>query len=525
MDTENLDILGTIINPSKIYRNLSPALLVEHALEKGEGVLASTGAIQVSTGKHTGRSPNDKFLSEDPDLLEKIWWGEANRPIKPEAFERLLAKVISHLNGKELYVFDGFAGADPQYRLPLRVINELAWHNLFAHQLFLRPSSQDLTNHQAEFTVISAPTFKANPEEDETNSEAFVLLSFARKLVIVGGTHYAGEVKKSIFTVMNYLMPEKNVLPMHCSANIGSDGKVALFFGLSGTGKTTLSADPNRQLIGDDEHGWSDTGVFNFEGGCYAKCIELSHEKEPQIWDAIRFGCVLENVVLDEATRIANYDSAELTENTRAGYPIDFILGATLSGVGGQPKTVIFLTADAFGVLPPVSRLSPAQAMYHFISGYTSKLAGTEAGVTEPQATFSACFGAPFLPLPPTHYTNMLGQRIAKHNARVYLINTGWTGGPYGVGERISLPYTRAIVNAALNGELEKTDFKPHPIFQIEIPKTCPEVPTDVLNPKNTWANKDDYDKKARELAQRFAKNSEQFSGISEKILEAGPLT
>jgi phosphoenolpyruvate carboxykinase (ATP) len=525
METSNSDILDTLISPSKIYHNLSPTLLVEHALKKEEGLLASTGAIQVSTGKRTGRSPNDKFISEDPDFLEKIWWGKSNRPMKPEAFERLLAKVISHLNGKELYVFDGFAGADPQYRLPLRVINELAWHNLFAHQLFLRPSVQELTNHQAEFTVISAPTFKANPEDDGTNSEAFILLSFARKLVIVGGTHYAGEVKKAIFTVMNYLMPEKNVLPMHCSANIGSDGKVALFFGLSGTGKTTLSADPNRQLIGDDEHGWSDTGVFNFEGGCYAKCIDLSHEKEPQIWDAIRFGCVLENVVLDETTRIANYNSAELTENTRAGYPINFMPGATISGVGGQPEIVIFLTADAFGVLPPVSRLSPIQAMYHFISGYTSKLAGTEAGVTEPQATFSACFGAPFLPLPPTHYADMLGQRIAKHNARVYLINTGWTGGPYGVGERISLPYTRAIVTATLNGELENTDFEPHPIFKIEMPKTCPEVPTDVLNPKNTWANKDDYDKKARELAKLFAKNSEQFSGISEKILEAGPLT
>ena len=525
MDIENLDVPGATIKPSKIHRNLSPPQLVEHTLKKDEGVLARSGALQVSTGKHAGRSPNDKFLSEDPDFSEKIWWGEINRPIKPEVFERLLAKVISYLNDKELYVFDGFAGADPQYRLSLRVINELAWNNLFAHQLFLRPSQQELKEHQTEFTVISAPNFKANPEEDGTHSETFIFVSFARKLAIIGGTHYAGEVKKSIFSVMNYLMPERNVLPMHCSANIGSEGDVALFFGLSGTGKTTLSADPARRLIGDDEHGWSDSGIFNFEGGCYAKCIGLTREKEPQIWDAIRFGCVIENVVLDEVTRIADYDSSELTENTRAGYPIDFIPRAAIPGVGGQPETVIFLTADAFGVLPPISRLSPAQAMYHFLSGYTSKLAGTETGITKPQATFSACFGAPFLPLPPTRYADMLGERIEKHNARVYLINTGWTGGAYGVGERISLSHTRAIVNAALGGQLEKADFAPHPVFQIEVPKSCPDVPTEVLDPKNTWADKDDYDKNARELAQRFAKNSEQFSEVSREILEAGPLT
>ena len=525
MDIENLDVSGATIKPSKIYRNLAPAELVEHTLKKDAGALTRSGALRVSTGKHTGRSPKDKFLSEDPDYSEQIWWGEVNQPIKPESFEGLLAKVTSYLNDKELYVFDGFAGADPQYRLSLRVINEVAWHNLFAHQLFLRPSPQELKDHQAEFTVISAPNFKANPEEDGTRSEAFVLLSFARKLVIIGGTNYAGEIKKSIFTVMNYLMPERNVLPMHCSASIGSDGKVALFFGLSGTGKTTLSADPNRRLIGDDEHGWSDSGIFNFEGGCYAKCISLSREKEPQIWDAIRFGCVVENVVLDEVTRKADYNSSEITENTRAGYPINFIPGAVIPGVGGQPETVIFLTADAFGVLPPVSRLSPAQAMYHFLSGYTSKLAGTETGITKPQATFSACFGSPFLPLPPTRYADMLGERIEKHNARVYLVNTGWTGGAYGVGERMSLPHTRAIVNAALSGELEKADFTPHPVFQIEVPKSCPDVPTEVLDPKNTWANKDDYDKNARELAQRFAKNSEQFSEVSKEILEAGPLS
>lgn len=512
-----------IQNVGPLYRNLSPSQLVEHALLKEEGTLVESGALRVTTGNRTGRSPNDKFVAKDPAISEEIWWGEANCPFNPDAFEQLRRKITAYLQSRPLYVFDGFAGADPNYRLPIRVINEFAWHNLFAHQLFVRPSEKELKEHSPEFTVISAPNFKAVPEEDGTNSEAFILLSLAQNLVLIGGTHYAGEVKKSIFTVMNYLMPKQGVLPMHCSANIGENGDVALFFGLSGTGKTTLSADPRRRLIGDDEHGWSDSGVFNFEGGCYAKCIQLSHEREPQIWDAIRFGCVIENVVTHEGTRIVDYDSSEITENTRAGYPVHFISKAETSGVGGHPKTVIFLTADAFGVLPPISKLSPAQAMYHFISGYTSKLAGTETGITTPQATFSACFGAPFLPLDPSRYSEMLGKRIKEHDAQVYLVNTGWTGGPYGEGERIQLTYTRAMVNAALSGNLDNADFKPHPVFHVEVPTSCPGVPSEVLDPKNTWKDKDNYDKSARALALRFNRNAEQLRDIPSEIMTANP--
>jgi phosphoenolpyruvate carboxykinase (ATP) len=521
---ENINLAGTSIDLSEVYRNLSPCQLIEHTLKKDEGILMQSGALRVTTGKRSGRSPDDKFLADDPEFSDEIWWGEVNRPFEQEAFDRLLQKVASYLKGRSAYVFDGFAGADPQHRLSVRVINELAWHNLFAHQLFLRPSQEELESHRPEFTVVFAPNLEANPEEDGTNSEAFILLSFARKLVLIGGTHYAGEAKKSIFSVMNYLMPKKGVLPMHCSANMGAEGDTALFFGLSGTGKTTLSADPNRSLIGDDEHGWTESGIFNFEGGCYAKCINLTREREPQIWDAIRFGSVVENVAVKEGTRTPDYDSAELTENTRAAYPIDFIPGAAIPGMGDHPKTVIFLTADAFGVLPPISRLSPSQAMYHFISGYTSKLAGTEAGITKPEATFSTCFGAPFLPLHPSRYAEMLGERIEKHNVGVYLVNTGWTGGPHGVGRRISLPHTRAMVKAALTGGLEKADFQSHPVFQMEFPKSCPHVPAEVLDPRNTWENKSDYDENAQDLARLFGKNIEQFSGVSDEIHNAGPL-
>ena len=522
MANPSLSAIG-LENVAEVYRNLSPVHLIEHTLRNGEGVLAESGALRVTTGSNTGRSPNDKFVVDDPEVSDQIWWGDVNRPIKPDAFERLYQKVVAHLQSRPLYVFDGFAGADPEYRLPIRVVNEIAWHNHFAHQLFVRPSEEELANHHPEFTVLSAPNLKADPEQDGTNSDVFILLSLARKLILIGGSHYAGEIKKSIFTVMNYLMPQRDVLPMHCSANIGKQGDVALFFGLSGTGKTTLSADPKRGLIGDDEHGWSDSGVFNFEGGCYAKCIKLSPEKEPQIWEAIRFGSVIENVTFYGQTRKVDFDSSEITENTRVAYPVEFIPGAVIPGVGGHPETVIFLTADAFGVLPPIARLNRTQAMYHFISGYTSKVAGTEKGITEPQTTFSPCFGAPFLPLHPSRYAQMLGERIEKHGANVYLVNTGWTAGPYGEGHRMELPYTRAMITAALSGELEKADFQPHPVFQVEVPKSCPEVPSELLDPKNTWKDKDAYDRSANELAKRFAENSEGFSEVVQEILTAGP--
>ncbi len=522
MEDKSLAASG-IENAAEVYRNLSHSDLIKRSLESGEGVLADSGALRVTTGKNTGRSPNDKFIVDEPDISDQIWWGEINRPFQPEAFERLHQKAVAHLQNLPLYVFDGFAGTDPEYRLAIRVVNEVPWHNLFAHQLFVRPTEEELKGHRPEFTVLSVPNCKANPEEDGTNSDVFILVSLTRKLILIGGSHYAGEIKKSIFTVMNYLMPQRDVLPMHCSANIGEQGDVALFFGLSGTGKTTLSADPKRCLIGDDEHGWSDSGVFNFEGGCYAKCIKLSPELEPQIWEAIRFGSVIENVTFQGDTNKVDYDSSEITENTRVAYPVEFIPGAVIPGVGGHPRTVIFLTADAFGVLPPISRLTREQAMYHFISGYTSKVAGTEKGITEPQTTFSPCFGAPFLPLQPSRYAEMLGQRVERHEADVYLVNTGWTAGPYGEGHRMKLNYTRAMVTAALTGDLKEVDFQPHPVFQVEIPKTCPDIPSEILDPKNTWKDKDAYDRTAKELARRFAENAEGFSEVAPEILSAGP--
>ena len=505
-----------------VHSNLSSAALVEQALSRGEGILTRQGAFRSETGSRTGRSPNDKFIVKH-EGLDEVWWGDVNRPFDPDRFDRIKEKVLQHYEGREAFVFDGFAGADPNHRLSVRIVTELAWHNLFARQLFIRPTPEQLADHTPGFTVISAPSLEADPDSDGTNSGAFILLSLRHRLVLVGGTYYAGEIKKSIFTVMNYLMPQQDVLPMHCSANIGDDGSTALFFGLSGTGKTTLSADPDRQLIGDDEHGWSDQGVFNFEGGCYAKCINLSQKNEPQIWEAIRFGSVLENVVVDPLTRAIDYDDSSLTENTRVAYPVEFIPGAVIPGVGGHPDTVVFLTADAFGVLPPIARLSRQQAMYHFISGYTSKLAGTEAGVTEPQATFSACFGAPFLPLHPQRYAEMLGERIDQHAARVYLVNTGWTGGPYGEGRRMDLPHTRAMVAAALNGSLEQASLTAHPVFGVEIPDSCPGVPDEVLNPRNTWQDKDAYDRKAAELAELFQRNMENFQ-VADAISAAGPV-
>ncbi|NPV53653.1 MAG: phosphoenolpyruvate carboxykinase (ATP) [Firmicutes bacterium] len=521
-ETYNLESLG-IINPGKVHRNLSVPSLVERALARGEGMLTTKGALSVRTGKYTGRSPNDRFFVDSGTAHEEILWGGPNKPFAPDAFERLYKRLTAYLQNRELFIFDGFVGADPRYRLPVRVVNELAWQNLFAHQLFLRPSAEELKEHKPEFTVICAPGFNAVPEIDATRSEAFVIINYEKNVVIIGAARYAGEMKKSVFTVMNYILPHKGVFPMHCSANVGKNGDVALFFGLSGTGKTTLSADPDRRLIGDDEHGWSDDGVFNFEGGCYAKCIHLSPETEPQIWDAIRFGAVVENVVVDEETRDIDFDSNAITENTRSGYPIDHIPGAVVPGVAGHPKTVVFLTADAFGVLPPIARLTEDQAMYHFLSGYTSKLAGTERGIIEPEATFSTCFGAPFLPLRPVVYSNLLGEKLRKHKAQVYLINTGWSGGPYGVGKRINLKYTRRMVSAALNGELEGVKFTPDPIFGVLVPESCPDVPGEILRPVNTWADKEAYDKQARELARRFAKNFEKFSGVPESVVAAGP--
>jgi len=514
--------VSQLLGQGNVRRNLFPVQLIEAALRRGEAELGSRGSLVASTGKRTGRSPKDKFIVKDAITSNKVAWGSVNQPISPEVFDALYERVVEYLAGKELFVQDMFCGADPTYRLPIQVINEYAWHNLFVRQLFIRPTAEELKNHSPEFTIVSAPSFLADPKRDGVNSEAFVIVNFTKKIVIIGGTGYAGEMKKSIFGIMNLLLPERDVFPMHCSSNIGQDGVTALFFGLSGTGKTTLSADPTRRLIGDDEHGWSANGVFNFEGGCYAKCIHLSPETEPQIYNALGFGSVLENVVLDPDTRIANYDDDSLTENTRAAYPVEFIDNAVIPGFGGHPKNVVFLTADAFGVLPPISKLTPEQAMYHFMSGYTAKVAGTEAGVTEPQATFSTCFGAPFMPLPPKVYAEMLGRRLREHSAQCWLVNTGWQGGPYGIGKRMNLPYTRAMVNAVVEGRLANVEFEVEPAFGFSIPKSCPGVPSEILAPRNSWKDKAAYDKMAADLSARFAKNFENFDAPAE-IKAAGP--
>jgi phosphoenolpyruvate carboxykinase (ATP) len=514
--------VAQLLGQEKVHRNLFPAPLVEAALRRGEAELAAGGSLVAGTGKRTGRSPKDKFTIKDALTENRIAWGSANQPFPPDKFDALYERVLDHLKGKELFVQDLFCGADPQYTLPIQVINEYAWHSLFVRQLFIRPTAEELKTHKPEFTIVSAPSFKADPKRDGTNGEVFVLVNFSKKLALIGGTEYAGEMKKAIFGVMNFVLPERNVFPMHCSANVGADGVTALFFGLSGTGKTTLSADPGRRLIGDDEHGWSATDVFNFEGGCYAKCIRLSRETEPEIYNAIRFGSVLENVVLDPVTRIPDYDDESKTENTRAAYPMEFIDNAMVPGVGRHPKNVVFLTADAFGVLPPVSKLTPEQAMYHFMSGYTAKVAGTEAGITEPQAIFSTCFGAPFMPRAPKVYAEMLGQRLREHKAQCWLVNTGWQGGPYGVGKRMSLPYTRAMVNALVDGKLAAVEFEIEPSFGLSIPKSCPGVPPELLNPRNSWKDKAAYDKLAAELSARFAKNFEQFDA-SPEVKAAAP--
>lgn len=514
--------LEATINGKNVLKNLSVSKLVEKALERKEATLSSTGALRATTGKYTGRSPKDKFFVAEPSVMDDIAWGSVNRPIEEEKFNKLLDKVLTYLQGQnELYLFQGFAGADKASQLSIQVLNEYAWHNLFSHQLFIRPTEEELKNHQPEFTIVSAPNFKADPAVDGTNSEAFILVSLEQKIVLIGGTEYAGEIKKSIFTIMNYLLPKKGIFSMHCSSNVGEDGDVALFFGLSGTGKTTLSADPNRRLIGDDEHGWSDNGVFNIEGGCYAKCINLSEETKPEIFQAIRFGAVLENVVLDDEG-VADYDDGTLTENTRTAYPLTSIRNSILPSVAGQPTNVVFLTADASGVLPPISKLSKEQAMYHFLSGYTSKLAGTERGVTTPQATFSTCFGEPFLPLDASVYAEMLGERIDKYGVNVYLVNTGWSGGAYGTGSRMKLSYTRAMVNAAVSGELAGVDTMKEPYFGLEIPKSINGVPSDVLNPIQTWSDKAAYEAAAKELAAKFKENFKRFDKVSAETIAKG---
>ncbi|CAN5608633.1 phosphoenolpyruvate carboxykinase (ATP) [soil metagenome] len=520
----SLEVAG-IKNPGTVYLNPSPAELVEHAVRRGEAQLSDTGALVAETGKLTGRSPKDRFFVRHGKSAEKIDWGARNQPFELEKFDALYERVREHLQGKELFVIDGYIGADPQYRIKLRVVAEYAWHALFAQQLFRRPVREELEDFVPEFVSLSSPTFEAVPERDGTRTETFVGIDLERELVLIVGSEYAGEIKKSIFTSGNYLFPEEGAAGMHCSANIDEDDKVALFFGLSGTGKTTLSADPSRRLIGDDEHGWSDNGIFNFEGGCYAKCINLSKEQEPQIFDAIRFGSVIENVVIDPLTREPDFKDDSLTENTRVAYPLEFIANFVPEGRAGHASTVVFLTADAFGVLPPISRLTAAAAMYHFLSGFTSKLAGTEAGLgDEPEPSFSTCFGAPFLPLNPGIYAQMLGDRIEKHGASVYLVNTGWTGGPFGVGERMDLLHTRAMVNAATSGALDDVSTRRHPIFNVDVPVACPGVPDEVLDPRGTWSNADEYDAQARELARMFAKNFEQYrSSVPPSVAEAGP--
>ena len=515
----DLSYLG-ITATKEIYRNLPVAILTEKALARGEGTLSNTGALVVKTGKYTGRSANDKFIVDTLAVHDEIAWGKVNRPIDKATYDAIYSKVVAYLQNREIFVFDGFAGADKKYMQRFRIINELASQNLFIHQLLRRPTEEDLVDFKPDYTIIAAPGFKCIPEIDGTRSEAAILVNYEEKMVVICGTQYAGEIKKSVFSVMNYILPKMGVFPMHCSANIGHDGDSAVFFGLSGTGKTTLSADPNRKLIGDDEHGWADDSVFNFEGGCYAKCINLSKEKEPDIYNAIKFGALVENVVMDPDTREFDFDDASLAENSRVGYPVEYINNAELSGKSQSvPKTVIFLTADAYGVLPPISKLDKNQAMYYFVSGFTSKLAGTEIGITSPVPTFSTCFGEPFLPLDPSVYANMLAEKVEKSGANVYLVNTGWNG----TGKRMKLAYTRAMITAALNGTLEKAEFVTDPYFGVAVPTTCEGVPSELMIPANTWEDKAAYEAKAKELAKSFVENFKKYTHMSAEVVAAGP--
>jgi phosphoenolpyruvate carboxykinase (ATP) len=507
------------------YWNLPPAELIEQAVRRGEGQLVHGGPFNAITAPHTGRSPNDRFVVREPSADDKVWWGAVNVPFEAERYETLRAEVVDYLSERDLFARDMWAGADPEYRLAVRVVTPSAWHNLFAYNMFRRPEAGEVENMEPGFTVLHAPEFEADPARHGTRTGTFIILNFGRREVLIGGTRYAGEIKKSIFAVMNYFLPQRGVLSMHCSANVGSDGDAALFFGLSGTGKTTLSADPERGLIGDDEHGWSEDGIFNFEGGCYAKVIRLSQSGEPEIYATTRmFGTVLENVAVNE-DRTIDLDSQEITENTRASYPLEAIPNFLPEASAGHPQNIIFLTADAYGVLPPISRLTPDQAMFHFLSGYTAKLAGTERGVTEPKATFSACFGAPFLALHPSVYADMLGDKIERHGAKVWLVNTGWTGGAYGEGERMNLAHTRAMISAALAGDLDQVDTEPDPIFGLHIPVEVPGVPNEVLRPRDTWADSAAYDEQAKKLAGMFRENFEKFAeAVTEGVRQAGPL-
>ncbi len=492
--------------------NFGPEALVEEALRRHEGSMSRGGALVTLTGQHTGRSANDKFISEEGTIKDQIWWGKINRPISPEKFDLLHAHLMDHLRNRDVFVQDCFAGAHPKFRLPVRVVTENAWHNLFAYNMFIQATPGELANFEPAFTVIQAPSCHANPKIHGTNSEVFIVVSFEKRMVLVGGSSYAGEIKKSIFSILNYLLPPQGVLPMHCSANVGAKGDSAIFFGLSGTGKTTLSADSSRTLIGDDEHGWGEDGVFNFEGGCYAKVINLSPEAEPEIFKTTRtFGSILENVIMNMDTRELDLHDGSLTENTRSSYPLSQIPNASATGRAGHPKNIVMLTCDAFGVLPPISQLTADQAMYHFLSGYTAKVAGTEKGVKEPSATFSTCFGAPFMPRHPTVYAKLLGEKMARHGAKCWLVNTGWSGGGYGVGQRMRIQHTRAMLNAAIEGKLETASFRPDPNFGVLVPDGCPDVPADVLNPRNTWTDATAYDRQAQDLTRRFAKNFEQF--------------
>lgn len=514
----NLDDLN--LNAENVKYQLSVPELVEEALKNGEGTLADSGALAIDTGKFTGRSPKDRFIVCDETTEKTVWWGDINIKISPAHFDALFQKMTTHLSTKQIYVRDAYACADENYKTTIRVVTENAFQNLFANNLFLRFNEGEELPTQPEWTIIAAPSFFADPQVDGTRQSNFSILNFSKKMIIIGGTAYTGEIKKGIFSVLNYILPqERQTLSMHCSANVGAEGDTAIFFGLSGTGKTTLSADPNRSLIGDDEHGWSDKSVFNFEGGCYAKCVDLTAESEPQIFKAIKFGSLLENTNYYAHSRRVNFSDIKKTENTRVAYPIHYIDNAISPSVANGPKNIFFLTADAFGVLPPISKLTQGQAMFHFISGYTAKVAGTEAGVTEPQLTFSACFGKAFLPLHPAKYAKLLGDKMTKHNVNVWLVNTGWSGGPYGVGKRMKLSYTRAMISDALNGTLANVPMEEHPVFGLFMPKTCPNVPSEILNPRNTWENKNDYDKKANELAQAFLDNFKQFEEFADKAI------
>jgi phosphoenolpyruvate carboxykinase (ATP) len=518
----------TGINHTKgVLWNLHPAELVEEAIKRGEGVMTDSGALMCDTGKFTGRAPKDRFIVKDDVTADKVWWSDVNVAFNTDKFDQLYDKMVEFLDGRKIYVRDVAAGSDPRFRMNVRIIDTQAWHNLFCYNMFLRLNQNEVENFHPDFTILAIPEFKADPEVDDTRSENFAIINFKRRIILVGGTAYAGETKKGVFSVLNFMLPDQeHVLSMHCSANMGKQGDTAIFFGLSGTGKTTLSADPNRYLIGDDEHGWTDDGIFNFEGGCYAKVIDLTPESEPEIWNAIKFGAIVENTRFLPGTRTVDFANKQVTENTRVSYPIHYIKNAKEPSVGGKPENIFFLTADAYGVLPPVSKLTVGQAMYHFISGYTAKVAGTEAGIDEPVATFSACFGSPFMPLHPTKYAEILGEKMKEQQVNVWLINTGWSGGPYGVGSRIKLKYTRAMITAVLEGKLNDVDYEAHPVFGVHMPKSCPDVPAEILNPRNTWKDKNAYDTKAGTLAEKFARNFEKFAeNASDDIKAGGPTT